>query len=78
MATARQERACRWSFPACCHDALGGQIHRGVAGQNNPAGIPTSTFGDFIFYYTDVFGDGVNICRVAIEGEANDAKPRPS
>ena len=47
MATAQQERASV-EFPSLCHDALRDQFYRGMAGQNNPTGIPTSTFGDFI------------------------------
>jgi len=62
-------------FPSLLyHDALRDQILRGMVGPNNPAGIPTSTLATSS-YYTDIFGDGVNICRVASEGKRMTRNP---
>ena len=57
------------------HHALREHIHRGVVGQNNLVGVRHLRRCDFIFYYTDVFGDGVNICRVVIEGKRMTRNP---
>ena len=57
------------------HHALREHIHRGVVGQNNLVEVRHLRRCDFIFYYTDVFGDGVNICRVVIEGKRMTRNP---
>ena len=57
------------------HHAKREHIHRGVVGQNNLVGVRHLRRCDFIFYYTDVFGDGVSICRVVIEGKRMTRNP---